>query len=135
VGYRFLAILIDGIILAIANVAVGMILGAFSVARPPATDPLGVLFGTYNFANFLLGFLYQVAFIANRGATPGKMAMGLKVVTADGGPISYGRAIGRYFAQILDAFTLLIGYLIAFFDDERRTLHDRICGTRVITVR
>jgi uncharacterized RDD family membrane protein YckC len=27
----------------------------------------------------------------------------------------------------------LIGFIMAFFDPERRALHDRICNTRVIT--
>jgi uncharacterized RDD family membrane protein YckC len=30
---------------------------------------------------------------------------------------------------------LYIGYIMAGFDDEKRTLHDRICDTRVIKTR
>jgi uncharacterized RDD family membrane protein YckC len=60
------------------------------------------------------------------------MALKVHVVTADGGRVSYARALGRYFAKLLSAFTLLIGYIIAAFDPERRALHDRICNTRVV---
>ena len=63
------------------------------------------------------------------------MALGLKVIRADGGPISVGLAVGRYFAKILSALTLWIGFIIAGFDREKRTLHDHICGTRVIYTR
>jgi len=38
----------------------------------------------------------------------------------------------RYLASILSALTLGIGYLMVLWDSEKRTLHDLICGTRVI---
>jgi uncharacterized RDD family membrane protein YckC len=63
------------------------------------------------------------------------MALGLKVIRADGGPISAGLALGRYLAQILSALIFGIGYIIAGFDSEKRSLHDRICDTRVIYVK
>jgi len=59
--------------------------------------------------------------------------MKIKVVTPDGGRISYARATGRHFAKILSGIICYIGYLMAFWDDEKRALHDRMCGTRVIT--
>ena len=55
------------------------------------------------------------------------------MIRVDGGRITAGLAIGRYFAKNwLNLFTLLIGYIIAAFDDEKRALHDRICDTRVV---
>jgi len=60
------------------------------------------------------------------------MACKIRVVTADGGRVSYARSFGRYFAKLLSGFTCMIGYIIAFFDDQKRTLHDRICDTRVV---
>ena len=70
--------------------------------------------------------------VGKHGATPGKMACGLKVVSPDGGPVSYGKACGRFFAEMLSGLTLGIGYIMVAFDDEKRALHDRICNTRVI---
>jgi len=75
---------------------------------------------------------YTTWLVGKYGATLGKMACQLKVITADGGRVSYPRALGRYFAEILSSIILLIGYIMAAFDDEKRTLHDRICNTRVI---
>jgi uncharacterized RDD family membrane protein YckC len=60
------------------------------------------------------------------------MACGLKVVTEDGQRLSYMRAFGRYFAEIISGMILYIGYIMAAFDYEKRALHDRICTTRVI---
>jgi uncharacterized RDD family membrane protein YckC len=53
-------------------------------------------------------------------------------VVADGGRVSYSRALGRHFAKWLSSIILGIGFIMAVFDDERRTLHDRICETRVV---
>ena len=60
------------------------------------------------------------------------MAFGLKVVLPDGGRVTYWRAFGRHFAEMVSAFTLAIGYIMAGFDSQKRSLHDRICSTRVI---
>jgi uncharacterized RDD family membrane protein YckC len=76
--------------------------------------------------------LYSMWFLGRFEATPGKMALGLKVVRADGSRITYWRGLGRHFAEMLSSFTLLIGYLIAAWDAERRTLHDHVCDTRVV---
>jgi uncharacterized RDD family membrane protein YckC len=60
------------------------------------------------------------------------MACKLKIIVADGSRVSYLRAFGRHFAKYLSAMILLVGYIMAAFDDQRRTLHDRICETRVV---
>jgi uncharacterized RDD family membrane protein YckC len=70
--------------------------------------------------------------IGKYGATLGKMACKIKVVTPDGGRVTYLRAFGRYFAKLLSAMICFIGYIMAGFDDEKRALHDRICDTRVV---
>jgi uncharacterized RDD family membrane protein YckC len=62
------------------------------------------------------------------------MALSLKVVRADGSKVSYMRAFGRAAAEIVSGILLLIGYIIAGFDDEKRALHDRMCDTRVVGV-
>jgi uncharacterized RDD family membrane protein YckC len=63
------------------------------------------------------------------------MALGLKVVRADGTALTTGRIIGRHFAEWLSSLILAIGYIMAAFDDQKRALHDRICDTRVIRSR
>jgi uncharacterized RDD family membrane protein YckC len=86
---------------------------------------------------FQLGFMvanigYQIFFLGKYGATLGKMVCNLRVVTAEGQKLTYGRATGRCFAELLSGLTCDIGYLIAAFDDQKRALHDHICNTRVI---
>jgi uncharacterized RDD family membrane protein YckC len=75
---------------------------------------------------------YAIFFVGKYGATPGKMACKLIIVDGTGARIGYGRATGRFFAEILSGLICYIGYLLAVFDPERRSLHDRICNTRVV---
>ncbi|MDY7037753.1 MAG: RDD family protein, partial [Thermodesulfobacteriota bacterium] len=75
---------------------------------------------------------YTTLMLGKYDATLGKMACKIKVITSDGGKVSYARALGRHFAEFLSAIILSIGYIIAAFDDQKRSLHDRICNTRVI---
>jgi uncharacterized RDD family membrane protein YckC len=80
----------------------------------------------------LIAFAYETIFIWKYGATLGKMAVKIQVVTSEGGTLSYGRSVGRYFAKWVSNLTCLIGYIMAAFDEEKRALHDRICNTRVV---
>ena len=77
-------------------------------------------------------FLYGWLFVGRYAATPGKMLVKIKVVTGDGGRVSYLRALGRTGGRFISDMTCMIGYLLTLFDDERRALHDHICNTRVI---
>ena len=85
-----------------------------------------------NIASMALAMIYTTFFLGKFGATPGKMACKLQVITSDGENVTYARAFGRYWAEILSSLVMGIGYIMAAFDEEHRTLHDRICDTRVI---
>ncbi len=132
---RFLARIIDSIVLGIARAIIILPISViFGLSAGPGGDNamgIATLLATIPIS-IALSVAYEAYFLSTRGATPGKMALGLKVVTAEGGPISVGLAIGRYFAMYLSAFTLMIGYIMAGFDSQKRALHDYICGTRVI---
>ena len=82
--------------------------------------------------SFALSLVYTIGFWTAQGATPGKMAVGVKITTVDGEDIDFGRAILRYVGYIASALVLLIGYLMIAFTREKRGLHDYIAGTVVI---
>jgi uncharacterized RDD family membrane protein YckC len=145
---RFLAVIIDGIIIGVVSAIIRIPLGlaglgvGLGLGRNPdpnqvlaALPAIMSLIGLSFAIQMALSLAYEVYFLTTKGATPGKMALGLKVTRADGGPISVGLAVGRYFAKILSGLTLWIGFIIAGFDREKRSLHDHICGTRVIYTR
>lgn len=75
---------------------------------------------------------YSIYFILKHEATPGKRMLGLRVVRADGGRVSAGRVWCRYGAEQLSGLLFLVGYVMAAFDEEKRTLHDYMCDTRVV---
>jgi uncharacterized RDD family membrane protein YckC len=128
---RFGAKVIDGIILWVINTIISVGLGVLMTTSSTTMQSFS-LFGFSYLLQVAVGAAYTTWFLGKYGATVGKMACKIKVVTSDGEPISYLRALGRHFAEWLSALILLIGYIIAAFDDEKRALHDRICDTRVI---
>lgn len=125
---RFLAKFVDSVIVSVPSYALQY--GAAALSQDPETSMIFLFVGW--FVGFILQLGYTVWLLGKYGATVGKMACGLRVVTPTGGKIGYGVACGRFFAEILSALILYVGYIMAGFDEEKRSLHDRICNTRVI---
>ena len=130
---RFVAAIIDWVILFVTGMVVQMPFARMLQSR--RIEETLMALGFVYLIDMAIGATYEGVFVSRFGATPGKMALDLKVVRPDGGPISLGRAVGRYFAKIVSGIILAIGYIIAGFDDQKRALHDRICDTRVIYVK
>ena len=130
-GIRFGAKMLDGIILGLVFLPPLFYFAYKSVgSKEPAQFP--ILQAAVQLLYVCANVGYQVFFLGKYGATPGKLACKLRVVTPDGGPISYARAAGRALAEMLSGLICYIGYLMVAFDGEKRALHDRICQTRVV---
>lgn len=134
---RVAAAIIDGLILGVPFAIVFLIL--FSAVLFPAIasnkgapPQLGLFPSLIQLVFLGVSMMYKIFFLGKYGATPGKMACKIKVVTSDGEKISYGRATGRFFAELLSGMICYIGYIIVAFDDQKRALHDHICNTRVV---
>lgn len=139
---RFVGWLIDAIIMGVVGAIIQTaILGSvFVLPRPQpgsiaSIGPLLGMIGLVSLINLAMAACYEGFFVAQMAATPGKMVIGAKVVRGDGSKVGLGRAFARYFAKILSSLTLLIGFIIAGFDSQKRALHDMICDTRVIKAR
>jgi len=94
------------------------------------TDPLCLAF-------LLIMFLYFVLFEGFAGGTPGKRAVGLRVVRAGGGRVGLPGAVVRNVLRVVDALPavgILAAILIAS-SQERARLGDRVAGTRVVHAR
>lgn len=65
------------------------------------------------------------------GATIGMRAWGLRLVRADGTRLDARVALLRLGLAVLSLAALGAGFWFAMLDDERRTWHDRVCGTRM----
>lgn len=74
-----------------------------------------------------------IAFWSMQSATPGKMAIGAKIVDAKTGEApSLGQYIGRYLAYFLSIIPLGLGLLWVGFDRKKRGWHDMLAGTVVV---
>ncbi|MFN2621770.1 MAG: RDD family protein [Chthoniobacterales bacterium] len=125
---RLVAKFVDGIVLQVAGLGLRFVV---SLMFDP-TKQVGAFLVVDWILSLIIGASYATYFVGKFGATPGKMACRLRIVMADGSKVTYLRAFGRHFAEILSSITLGIGYIMAAFDDEKRSLHDRVCDTRVI---
>lgn len=85
-------------------------------------------------AGFLLvlTFLYLTGFTVGGGQSIGKMLVGIRVTGDDGRGVDITGAVVRALGCIGAVATLGLFFVPAFFGPERRAVHDRMAGTRVI---
>ncbi len=157
---RFVCILLDGILLGLINA--GITLAVSDVSFTPTAADLEKTMATQGLAS-LLGALVSLTYLTLlhgiKGQTLGKMAGKIKVVKADGTPIGMGVAAWRALAYMgpsavvgavmmaglsLETFQIvnivvvvyaLANVIFALVDrSTQKALHDRLAGTRVISV-
>ena len=80
----------------------------------------------------LLSGGYFSIFTAASGQTLGKMLAGVRVQSDSGGRVPLGNALVRWAVMLVGVLAVGVGLLPALAGTERRTLHDRIAGTRVV---
>jgi len=129
VGKRFLAAIVDGflmwIVLAVVNIGFMFLIG---MARINSFG-LTILWQLFLMS---LATLYQATMLAARGQTLGKMAVRIKVISADGTELTTGQAWGREISRSLLGLLCIVDYIPAFFNEQKTTLHDMAAKTRVI---
>jgi uncharacterized RDD family membrane protein YckC len=128
---RVVAYLIDAIVLNIVLWLLTVITGLrlISYTTTDHLEPLPIL------APLVVNWLYFALMESSeRGATLGKMAVGLRVVTGAGQRLSFANATGRYFAKFISALILGIGFIMVAFTERKRGLHDMIANTLVVKV-
>lgn len=126
-GKRFLAALLDGVILTIINILVGFVLGlVLGKAGTQVASLVGILIAWAYYA-------YQES--SDKQSTIGKQAMGIVVTDLEGKRIDLIKATIRHFSKIISTLILLIGYIMAAFTEKKQALHDMIAGTLVVEKR
>jgi uncharacterized RDD family membrane protein YckC len=80
----------------------------------------------------LWGFVYFSYPWAVSGKSIGMAVFGLRVVTAEGGPISTKQAVLRTLSLPLSFAVAGLGFAGILFQRERRALHDLMVGTAVV---
>ena len=117
-GIRFVAALIDGILLGIIGYVLGLLLGS----------ALGTA------VQILLGLGYYSYLEGSpSGQTIGKRAMNIRVIDFNtGGAIGPARALIRYLGRILSSIPCGLGYFWMLWDSEKQTWHDKIAQSVVV---
>ena len=144
---RLVAAIIDGVLIGIVNLIILVpflgLVGLTAAARASDVDMesqgaglMIALLSTYlisMLAVAVAGWLYFALMESStRGATLGKMALGLRVVDMNGIQIGFGRATGRYFGKLLSGAIFFIGYIMAGFTQQKQALHDIMAGCLVV---
>ena len=114
---RFLAWVLDSILIGILSTLVSILIGNSSAAA----------------GSVGLHFLYSSLLISSKWqATLGMRGLGMKVVDYEGQPVDFPKAAIRYAASLLSVITLGFGFLMIAFTDRKQALHDKIAGTLVV---
>lgn len=140
IGTRFVAAAIDHaiqiVLIIVITIVVGSAIGGAASLMPKSVHTLSavavmILMVVY----FLVMFGYHTAFeLLWSGQTPGKRAMGLRVMRDGGFPIDVFSSIARNLVRIVDFMPVLyaVGLVSIFFHDEYKRLGDMAAGTIVI---
>lgn len=137
--WRFLASVIDSIILNVGLSILGGVMGVgigFGASMSMGQEIENGIFAATMLVsialNIVLTWLYYALMESSAmQATVGKLAVGVVVTDLNGNRISFARATGRHFAKILSAMILMIGYIMAAFTERKQGLHDLVAGTLV----
>ena len=136
---RLFAVIIDDIFISIISFVISLPFGLVNMLILSGNSGMEFpIMMTLNIISqiTLIAFavIYPVYFIAKKGATPGKMILGIKVIRKDAtGEIGYTNAflresIGKFISGI--AFGL--GYITMVKDPYKQTWHDKLAKTIVI---
>lgn len=130
---RFLALIIDGIILGVVGGILASVLGLGSGSAGGGSARFN--FGTGGtLLNIIIDLIYFTLMIGLvNGKTLGGMALGIRVVPADGsGSVSIGKALIRTIVAYVSGIVFALGYLWMLWDSNKQTWHDKAAGTYVI---
>ena len=135
---RLGAYVIDSVIFSVVTTIIGniviSIMVAVSAGNPEPNLGLGaIVVLIMTIVSYLLFGLYYVLFESSKiQATPGKMALGLKVTDLHGKRLSFGRASARYFAKIVSVLAVYVGFMMIGWTEKKQGLHDMIVGSLVV---
>jgi len=134
VGSRFIAALVDSILLSVAILTLFCALGALaSVTYRAGLSNVVIAVGALAIFGLTWGYYIFFELIWN-GQTPGKRWAGLRVIRIDGTPITVVDSLIRNLVRVIDFMPLYyaVGLVTMFLDAQSRRLGDLAAGTLVI---
>src|SRR5690242_21326471 len=141
IGSRFLAAIIDTLLIGIGEIILGVVIGvALSTTSQDggSSSASSILSAIGAILAFLILWGYYIVFeLVWNGQSPGKRAIGLRVVREGGRPITFISSAIRNLIRIVDFLPLFygIGVVVMFVDRRARRLGDLTAGTLVVKER
>jgi uncharacterized RDD family membrane protein YckC len=129
-GRRITAAIVDQVLLLTVDAVV--VYFTFQIAGLPFSEWRAVPLVPLLLFLLMVKGSYFCVFTALGGQTVGKMAMGIRVVAEDHLDVEPSRALQRTLAALASVATVGIGFAPVLFAGDRRALHDRVAGTRVV---
>lgn len=105
----------------------------FGVIDLPDDNPVGLVQNLVLILSYILPVAITLAFWIAKGATPGKMALRLRIVDAKSGePASKVQLTLRYLGYYVSSLPFCLGFLWVAIDKRKQGWHDKIAGTVVL---
>lgn len=131
VALRFVAVLIDGILLIVLLLVLALVFGQGYSTNENGTHAVGVT--ADGWWPLFVVLAYYVGSETLAGQTVGKRAVGLRVVDVSGEPIGLGQALVRNVLRVVDAFLFyLVAAISVWSSAERQRIGDRVANTVVV---
>lgn len=126
---RVVATLIDTILIMVITLPL-----LWSIYGDSYFDSTAILNGPADFLiSWVLPAVGVIVFWMVKQATPGKMALSLRVLDANtGNSLTVGQSVGRYLAYFVSMLPLFIGIIWVAFDKKKQGWHDKLAGTVVV---
>lgn len=131
---RALALMIDAAVLAVAGLGLLLAISQVVSAVDEALGAALVIAGTV----FLLVIVPTMVETLSRGKSLGKLAVGLRVVRDDGGPIRFRHALVRALAGVFADFVVTLGVgamVCSLLNSRDKRIGDVLAGTVVVRER
>ncbi|HUV47302.1 MAG TPA: RDD family protein [Candidatus Bathyarchaeia archaeon] len=135
---RFLASLIDGIILVVINFVITIVSKLpFIFLSESSSENYKIIQSLVSMVSSIIAMLinsgYFVYFIGSKGQTLGKKALKIKVISINTHqPPGYSKAFIRECVGKVFSAVFCLGYLWMLWDKEKQAWHDKLAKTIVI---
>ncbi len=126
---RLLAAIFDLLILGI--IGVGILVSSVRVLNVNYLQLLRSLPIHFASVFLLISMAYYVYFTGSSGQTVGKMIMKIRVVSEDGGRVTFFKAWLRWLGYLISAAVLLLGFVWIAINPRNQGWHDKLARTRV----
>jgi uncharacterized RDD family membrane protein YckC len=126
---RFVAVMVDGVVLIIPAAILSGILGGISIGFHLSS----VFSHMLSFITNIMVWIYFILMTHYNGATLGKMLVGITVRSDTNGKLTIGQVILREtVGKLISSIIFSIGYIMAAFTKNKQALHDKLAHSVVV---